>query len=85
MPARGSVAISLNDARTIVEAALQHARSGQYPPMTVAVTSSSRHNTLMPSRSAASKPGKSRPHARRPRARRRPEAPPRDFAPRTHS
>jgi uncharacterized protein GlcG (DUF336 family) len=40
MPAHGSVAISLNDARTIVEAALQHARSGQYPPMTVAVASS---------------------------------------------
>lgn len=37
MPAYGPVAITLNDARTIVEAALKHARSGQYPPMTVAV------------------------------------------------
>jgi len=37
MPAHGGVAISLNDARTIVQAALKHARSGQYPPMTVAV------------------------------------------------
>jgi Haem-degrading len=37
MPAHGPVAITLNDARTIVEAALEHARSGQYPPMTVAV------------------------------------------------
>jgi uncharacterized protein GlcG (DUF336 family) len=37
MPAHGPVAITLNDARTIVEAALKHARSGQYPPMTVAV------------------------------------------------
>jgi uncharacterized protein GlcG (DUF336 family) len=37
MPAHGGVAITLNDARTIVDAALKHARSGQYPPMTVAV------------------------------------------------
>jgi uncharacterized protein GlcG (DUF336 family) len=37
MPTHGPVAITLNDARTIVEAALKHARSGQYPPMTVAV------------------------------------------------
>jgi uncharacterized protein GlcG (DUF336 family) len=37
MPAHGGVAISLNDARTIVQAALEHSRSGNYPPMTVAV------------------------------------------------
>jgi uncharacterized protein GlcG (DUF336 family) len=37
MPAHGPVALTLSDARTIVEAALKHARSGQYPPMTVAV------------------------------------------------
>jgi uncharacterized protein GlcG (DUF336 family) len=37
MPANGPVAIALSDARTIVVAALKHARSGQYPPMTVAV------------------------------------------------
>jgi uncharacterized protein GlcG (DUF336 family) len=37
MPAHGPVAITLSDARTIVVAALKHARSGQYPPMTVAV------------------------------------------------
>jgi hypothetical protein len=35
--AHGPVAITLNDARTIVAVALEHARSGQYPPMTVAV------------------------------------------------
>jgi aconitase B len=37
MPAHGPVAITLNDARTIVEGALEHARSQQYLPMTVAV------------------------------------------------
>jgi uncharacterized protein GlcG (DUF336 family) len=37
MPAHGPVAITLNDARAIVVAALKYARSGQYPPMTVAV------------------------------------------------
>jgi uncharacterized protein GlcG (DUF336 family) len=37
MPAHITVALTLSDARTIVEAALEHARGGQYPPMTVAV------------------------------------------------
>ena len=37
MPAHGPVAITVSDARTIVVAALKHARSGQRPPMTVAV------------------------------------------------
>jgi uncharacterized protein GlcG (DUF336 family) len=37
MPAHSPVGLTLNDARTIVDAALKHARSGQYPPMTVAV------------------------------------------------
>ncbi|MDT7761087.1 MAG: hypothetical protein QOC63_507 [Mycobacterium sp.] len=35
MPACGPAVITLSDVRTI--AALKHARSGQYPPMTVAV------------------------------------------------
>jgi uncharacterized protein GlcG (DUF336 family) len=40
MPAHGPAALILHDARTIVEAALKHARSSQYPPMTVAVLDS---------------------------------------------
>jgi uncharacterized protein GlcG (DUF336 family) len=37
MPTRRAAAITLGDARTIVETALEHARSGRFPPMTVAV------------------------------------------------
>jgi uncharacterized protein GlcG (DUF336 family) len=37
MPAHGSFAITLTDARTIVDAALEFARSKHFPPMTVAV------------------------------------------------
>jgi uncharacterized protein GlcG (DUF336 family) len=37
MPTRRAAAITLCDARTIVETALEHARSGRFPPMTVAV------------------------------------------------
>jgi uncharacterized protein GlcG (DUF336 family) len=43
MPAHESVALTLSDARTIVEAALEHAHSGQYPPMTVAVLDAAGH------------------------------------------
>ena len=37
MPAHANRGITLNDARTIVQAALEHAWSAQFPPMTVAV------------------------------------------------